>query len=115
MDTIKIYIYLIPISIFLFGQSNIDKSTVVKEFSYFMNNSDSKILEDSTKKKNPLLSFILSGIVPGAGQIYSGNYKRGGIFLGVEIASWVYREHYNKKGDDALSFYRKAENSSNPI
>ena len=75
-----------------------------------MNSNQSEIVDDSNKKKNPFLAVCLSGIVPGAGQIYSGNYKRGGIFLGIEIASWVYREHYNKKGDDYVKQYKNFAN-----
>ena len=106
LNTIRIYIYLIPVSIVLFGGPTIDRSNIVNEFSYFMNNTNSKTVEDTHKKKNPFLAVVLSGIVPGAGQIYSGNYKRGAIFLGVEIASLAYRSHYNKKGDNFVSKYK---------
>ena len=101
LNTIRIYIYIIPVSIFLFGGSNI-----VNEFPYFMNNANSKTVEETNEKKNPFLAVFLSGVIPGAGQIYSGNYKRGGIFLGIEIASLAYRSHYNKKGDDYVSQYK---------
>ena len=53
LNTIRIYIYLIPVSIFLFGESNIDRSNIINEFSYFMNNTNSKTVEDTNKKKNP--------------------------------------------------------------
>ena len=51
MDTIKIYIYVIPISLFLFGQSDIKQSSIRNEFNYFMNSSN-KDVEDSTNQKN---------------------------------------------------------------
>jgi len=103
--SIRIYIYLIPISFFLFAQSSLDYQKVKDDFTYFMNNEENKTIEDS-KEKNAFLACLLSGIIPGAGQIYSGNYKRGGIFLGIEFASWAYRTHHNNKGDDYVNQYK---------
>ena len=39
--------------------------------------------------KNPLLALVLS-IIPGVGQFYNGDYKKGGVILGLAILSLVF-------------------------
>jgi len=49
-----------------------------------MNNSYNKtddINHEGTK--NPLLSVLFSAILPGAGQVYNGDYKRGIGYMAV--------------------------------
>lgn len=43
-------------------------------------------------KKSPLLSGICSFIIPGLGQMYNGEYLKGGLFFGGFIASCVLTE-----------------------
>tara|TARA_Y100000590_G_scaffold465789_1_gene639087 strand:+ start:933 stop:1928 length:996 start_codon:yes stop_codon:yes gene_type:complete len=107
---VKVYIYLIPISLFLFSEPSINYQEIKDDFMYFSSSEEDKIIIDydkeNSKEKNPFLACVLSGLVPGSGQIYSGNYKKGGILLGIEIASWVYRNHHNQKGDDYVDQYK---------
>ena len=35
---------------------------------------------------NPIIAMGLSAIIPGSGQIYNGNWKKGLAFLGLEPA-----------------------------
>lgn len=42
-----------------------------------------------SKRKEPLLSLILSFLVPGLGQIYNAQFKKGFILLAVYIISIV--------------------------
>ena len=104
MNTIKFYIFLIPISIFLFGGSHLNQSAIVNDSSYFMNNSDQKII-DNSQKNSQLLSSILSGLIPGVGQIYSGRYKRGAIFLSIELIALEQRRKYNNIANEIYLYY----------
>ena len=72
-----------------------DSKKIRQEFSYYMNSSEQK--SKIQNNNNPLVSCLLSAIIPGTGQIYSGEYKRGAIYLSVELFSWLYRHNYNNK------------------
>lgn len=58
----------------------------------------------------PGVAFLLSALLPGAGQLYNGN-RRGYIFLGIEAAAWFARVHYvdagNTKEGQAEAFARR--------
>jgi TM2 domain-containing membrane protein YozV len=41
------------------------------------------------KKKNPGLAVLYSLILPGMGELYSGNFSTGKYFLGTEIGLWM--------------------------
>jgi hypothetical protein len=45
-------------------------------------------------RRAPGVSFLLSVLVPGAGQLYNGD-RRGYVYLGVEAASWFARISYH--------------------
>ncbi|HRP94319.1 MAG TPA: hypothetical protein PLH53_15605, partial [Ignavibacteriaceae bacterium] len=51
-------------------------------------------------KKSPFLAGVLSLLVPGAGEIYSEEYLKAGIFLAIEAAVITTGLIYDKKGDD---------------
>jgi hypothetical protein len=63
--------------------------------------------EDTPPVRKPGVAFLLSALVPGAGQLYNGN-KRGYAFLGLEAMSWFARLSYldagDRKQDDYESF-----------
>jgi len=40
---------------------------------------------DNIRKRNPVLAFILSVIVPGLGQFYCGRVRRAGFLYGVGL------------------------------
>lgn len=74
---------------------------------------DSKLLHDAYQadelnkidfnlqnKKSVLLSTVLSAAVPGAGQIYNGDFWKAAIFLGLEAGLITAAVLYSKKGDD---------------
>ncbi|NQU67805.1 MAG: hypothetical protein HQ510_07685 [Candidatus Marinimicrobia bacterium] len=52
-------------------------------------------------------AMILSGLVPGLGEYYTGEWKRGLIFAGIEVTSWLFWSKYNRKGDDAEKVYER--------
>lgn len=48
--------------------------------------------------RKPGVSFLLSAILPGAGQLYNGD-QRGYVYLGVEAATWFARFSYLDAGN----------------
>ncbi|MBI9072552.1 MAG: hypothetical protein JEY94_13200 [Melioribacteraceae bacterium] len=58
------------------------------------------------QKKSAFLAGVLSAAVPGAGEIYTGNYLKGAIFLAVEAAAIYLAVDYDKQGDDKTKVYQ---------
>lgn len=58
-------------------------------------------------KKSPAIAGLLSLFFPGAGEFYSGNYLKAGIFAGIEIAVVSVALIYDKKGDDQTTAFQK--------
>jgi hypothetical protein len=58
------------------------------------------IVFQNGNKKSPVLAGILSLVVPGAGEIYTKEYLKAGIFLAIEAAVITTAVIYDKKGDD---------------
>lgn len=56
--------------------------------------------------KSPFLAGGMSLLVPGAGEFYAQSYIKSGLFLGIEIAAWVYYIKYDKKGDNQTLFFQ---------
>ncbi|MGE5314823.1 MAG: hypothetical protein ACM3Q4_09040, partial [Acidobacteriota bacterium] len=56
-------------------------------------------LLEAPKRKNPVVTGLMSLAVPGAGQIYTGNYLRGALYLLAEAAAITAGVVYNNKGD----------------
>jgi TM2 domain-containing membrane protein YozV len=61
-------------------------------------------------EKSPTLAGILSGILPGAGEFYTGQYVKAGIFLAVETAAITTALIYNHKGDYQTAFFESYNN-----
>jgi hypothetical protein len=51
-------------------------------------------------RKSPLLAAVLSAILPGAGEIYNGQYLKGAIFLAAEATLIGVAVAYDQKGID---------------
>lgn len=54
----------------------------------------------TNERKSPFLGGIMSLVVPGAGEIYAGEYWKAGIFIAIEVAAITTAIIYDKKGDD---------------
>lgn len=54
----------------------------------------------SPEKKSVFLATLLSAAIPGAGQLYNGDFWKSAIFLGLEAGLITAAILYNKKGDD---------------
>jgi hypothetical protein len=57
-------------------------------------------------KKSPLLAGGLSLVVPGAGEIYNGDYVKAGLFIAIEAASWIFSSNLNNKGDEITTVFQ---------
>ncbi len=106
----------------LFGQENIsfiqtgNLSSDAKQIlqSYKDSNLPKMVLQ-SENKKSPFLAGVLSLVVPGAGEIYSEEYLKAGIFLAIEAAVITTAVVYDKKGDDKTTeFQNYADAYNNP-
>lgn len=71
-----------------------------------------QLLPDSPSKKSPFLAGLLSALVPGAGEIYTENYLKAGIFVAVEAAAISLAIIYNNKGDDQTQVYEDYANAN---
>ncbi len=61
---------------------------------------------DVKKKKSPVIAGILSGILPGAGEIYTEQYLKAAIFLAVEAASITSAIIYTHKANYQTAFFQ---------
>ena len=51
-------------------------------------------------KKSPVLAGVLSLLIPGAGEVYTEEYLKAGIFIAIEAAVITTAVIYDKKGND---------------
>lgn len=49
--------------------------------------------------KSPMLAFLMSAVLPGWGQLYTGHTTKAKVFLGVEAAIWIGYASYTIQGD----------------
>lgn len=61
--------------------------------------------DDLPGEKSPVLSGVLSAILPGAGQVYNEDWWIAGIFVAVEAALITTAVVYDNKGDDQTAFF----------
>ncbi len=102
MKHINIFLFLFFIS---FSQSQVkDFDKVFSNINKTESISDAKKL--SLNNSNPFLAFALSAIIPGAGQFYNKNYKRGLAYLTFELFNWSNRLKYLDKGDSFVKQYK---------
>ncbi|MBI5476392.1 MAG: hypothetical protein HY964_06615 [Ignavibacteriales bacterium] len=98
-------------SIYLTGNSDVDffgSTVLLKPLSANI----SMMQEDNSppSEKSPWLAAAMSLLVPGTGELYSESYTKGGIFLGVEVASWIIAGVYNSKGNKQTEWFKKYAN-----
>ncbi|MEJ2627128.1 MAG: hypothetical protein P8078_01010 [bacterium] len=86
------------------------------ELRYFMLNKyqyagndhlifDKNSANPAPKRKIPAIGILLSGAVPGTGEIYAGSAIKGAVFLGFEIFLWWRYADFRKKGFDIEEKY----------
>ena len=98
INNMKNIIYILFIVTFLLANDLNHSSNNIR----FIKDSNSVIHENKTEhkiEKNQIVAMLLSTFIPGAGQIYNGDWKRGAGYLGLELLAWNYRIKYNDKGN----------------
>lgn len=58
-------------------------------------------------EKSMAKAILLTLVLPGAGEIYSGRIKMGLFFMGLEVLGWTAYIHYDSKGDDIDAEFRR--------
>ncbi len=71
-----------------------------KAMTNLQENSNKTIQTDTPGTLSVRKAVLLSALVPGGGQLYSGSYIKSALFFGVEIGAWILNITYNKKGKD---------------
>ncbi len=56
-------------------------------------------------RKGGVWPILLSALIPGAGEIYLGYYKRGAVIAAAEILAWTGYFYYHDKGLDGRDAY----------
>jgi hypothetical protein len=124
MKILKIFFLLLIFSAATFAQDNFDRSIELTGNLY----ADSKIIsgtypelnknpmaDDLPGKKSPVLSGILSTILPGAGQVYNEDWWIAGVFVAVEAVLITTAITYDNKGDDQTEYFENyADDYTNP-
>jgi hypothetical protein len=104
----------------LLGQSSNEKLLLSGNLT-----SDSKVIQknyeenraveynfQTNERKSPMLGGIMSLVVPGAGEIYAGEYWKAGIFIAIEAAVITTAIIYDKKGDNKTSEFENFANQN---
>lgn len=113
----KIFLILIMINSFLFAQElsqNNLSGSLINDTKFvnqkILNSTKAKQVNFSMDRKTPIVAALLSFAIPGAGEIYTENYIKAGIFAAVEVAAVAFAISYNKKGDDKTDFFQNYAN-----
>ena len=108
------FIIVIAIPVLIFGQGfSFDNSTSSTQRSALLANLKYGQVETEQDsfvfdyEKSPGRAFLLSVIIPGAGEFYAGAKWRALIFASIEVSSWVMRSQYEKKGDRIERQYKR--------
>ena len=86
----------------LTGNLYADSKIIQNNFSKL---SANPMADDLPGKKSPVLSGVLSVILPGAGQVYNEDYWIAGIFVALEAALITTAVVYDNKGDDQTASF----------
>lgn len=65
-----------------------------------------KIFYQEKSKKSPFIAGLLSAVLPGAGEFYTGNYWKAAAFLLIEGGAIYTAIDYNKKGDNQTNYFQ---------
>ncbi len=99
-----------------FAQNNYFSGSLVNDTKFvnqqLIDSSKSNSLEIVLNKKTPLLAGLMSFALPGAGQIYSENYLKAGIFAVVEVGAILLAVSYDNKGDDQTDQFEAYANTN---
>jgi TM2 domain-containing membrane protein YozV len=100
------------VKIFTTGNPKVDlfsSSVKLPNENNMFENPQEGISSDAVKK-SPLLAGGLSLVVPGAGEIYNGDYVKAGLFIAIEAASWIFSYNLSNKGDEITTVFQNFVN-----
>ena len=63
--------------------------------------------EKNKKPTNPIFTMGLSAIIPGGGQFLNGDWKKGLVFLSVELISFNQKNKYNVNAKEYIDLYEE--------
>ena len=96
----------------LTGSLYTDSKIILDSYSELNSNP---MADDLPSMKSPVLSGVLSAIIPGVGQIYNEDYWIAAAFVVVEAALITTAVVYDNKGDDKTAAYQSyADDYMNP-
>ena len=114
----KIFLILLFFTTFVFSQSEntLLSGSLINDTQFALEaiqSSDSSYkLSITHNKKKPFLAGIMSFAVPGAGQIYTEDFLKAGIYAAIEVGAIVLAVSYDNKGDDQTEFYEDYANEN---
>ena len=115
----NIFISILFFSLVIFAQEKESNYLTgsLKNDSYFVlndlsNSSENDEIDISTKMKKPIVAGLLSFAIPGAGEVYTENYLKAGIFAAVEVAAIIVAVAYDNKGDDQTELFENYANTN---
>lgn len=115
-------------SIFLYNEVKMKKVIFLFLFGFSLVNAQYKLTGDVSVDKNiyaimnidqelkseksTLLAAGFSLVIPGAGEIYNGDYLKAGLFLAAEAVLIYLKIDYDKKGDDQTAYFQNYANQN---
>lgn len=113
MKSFMLIVIVTSISLSLFSQENKTyyltgnlSSDAKQLLTNFNEPTNPQLLLSPQNKKSPVLAGVLSLLIPGAGEIYSEEYLKAGIFLAIEAAVITTAVIYDGKGDDKTTEFQ---------
>ena len=99
--------------IYLFIISFLQSYSFDKSYSFDNTLKNENLLKSSSfeSRNNPFIALALSAVLPGAGQIYNKNYKRGIAYLAIELINISKRQKYLDRGDNYVLEYKNFANN----
>ena len=64
----------------------------------------------NNKQTNPIFTMGLSAVIPGGGQFLNGDWKKGLVFLSVELISFNQKNKYHSNADKYIELYEDHAN-----
>lgn len=115
MNMIIVLIFLSVSITFAQSEQNFKLSGSLKNDTQFIHSQNSFLnnshqLNIEPKKKRPILAGVLSFALPGAGELYTENYLKAGIFFALEAAAITFAVVYNNKGNTQTEFFENYAN-----
>jgi hypothetical protein len=78
---------------------SLDESAPLSQAAAEGSEADASIASPPDDTKNPMLAFLMSAVLPGWGQLYTGHTTKAKVFLGVEAAIWLGYASYTVQGN----------------